>query len=114
MEVSWVFFDVCLEWDEVLVDEGRGLIVAVRLGFQPSTCASGRSRAEIDEQRFLTVFGFRECRVSVCHPIDFHSCPPVFATKKHKQCIRALVPFVAFSLSNLDATARAQAHQARG
>src|SRR5215213_23456 len=76
MEVGGMFFDVCLEWNEVLVDECRGLIVAVRLGFQPSTCASGRGCAEIDEQRFLAVFCFRECRVSICQPIHFHSRPP--------------------------------------
>jgi hypothetical protein len=73
MEVGGVFFDVRLEWDKVLVDECRDLIVAVRLGFQPSTCASGRGRAEVDEQRFPAVLCFRECRVSVASPIHFHS-----------------------------------------
>jgi hypothetical protein len=73
MEIDRVFFDVRFERDEGLVDEGCGLIVAVRLGFQPSTCASGRGRTEINEQGFLAGFCFRECRVSVCHPIYFHS-----------------------------------------
>ena len=91
VEVGRVFFDVRFEWDEVLVDERRGLIVAVRLGFQPSTCASSRRRAEVDEQGFVVGFCFRECRVSVCHPIYFHSCPPkpshcaAKATKKHSK-----------------------------
>ena len=66
MEIDRAFFDVRLERDEGFVYECCGLIVAVRLGFQPSTCASGRGRAEINEQRFLAVFCFRERRVSVC------------------------------------------------
>jgi hypothetical protein len=66
MEVDRVFFDVHFERDEVFVDEGCGLIVTVRLGFQPSTCASGRGRTEIDEQRFLAAFCFRKRSVSVC------------------------------------------------
>ena len=73
VEVGGMFFDVCLEWDEVFVDECRDLIVAVRLGFQPSTCASGWSGAEVDEQRLLLSFRFRECRVSVCQPMYFHA-----------------------------------------
>jgi hypothetical protein len=74
MEVGGMFFDVGREWDEVLVDECRDLIVAVRLGFQPSTSASGRRSAEINDQRFLAGFRLRECRVSVFDPIYFHSC----------------------------------------
>ena len=84
VEVGGMFFDVCLEWDEVFVDECRDLIVAVRLGFQPSTSTSGRRRAEIDEQGFLVVFCFGECRVGISYPIYFHS-RLLFATKKHKK-----------------------------
>jgi hypothetical protein len=77
VEVGGVFFDVRFEWDEVFVDECRDLIVTVRLGYQPSTCASGRRRAEVDEQRFSGVLCFRECRISVSQPIYFHDYPPV-------------------------------------
>jgi hypothetical protein len=73
MEVNRVFFDVCLERHEVGVDKRSSLVIAVRLGFQPSTCASGRSGAEVDEQRLLLSFRFRECRVSVCQPMYFHA-----------------------------------------
>jgi hypothetical protein len=66
MEIDGAFFDMCLEWDEGFVDKCCGLIVAVRLGFQPSTCASGRGRTEINDQRFLAGFCFRERRVGVC------------------------------------------------
>jgi hypothetical protein len=66
MEIDRAFFDVRLERDEGFVYECCGLIVAVRLGFQPSTCTSGRGSAEINEQRFFAGFCFRERRVSVC------------------------------------------------
>jgi hypothetical protein len=72
VEISGVFFDVCLEWHEVVVNKRGSLVIAVRLGFQPSTRASGRRGAKIDEQRLLLGFGFRECRVSVFQPMYFH------------------------------------------
>jgi hypothetical protein len=72
VEISGVFFDVCLEWHEVVVNKRGSLVIAIRLGFQPSTRASGRRGAKIDEQRLLLGFGFRECRVSVFQPMYFH------------------------------------------
>ena len=48
MKVSGTFLDVILKWDEIFVDKGGGLFVAVRLGFQPGACASGWRRAEVN------------------------------------------------------------------
>jgi hypothetical protein len=53
MKVSRVFFDVGFERNEILVDERRGLLIAVRLSFQPSACTSSRRRTEINEHGFL-------------------------------------------------------------
>ena len=76
MEVSGMLFDVCFERYEVFVDEGSGFVVAVRFGLQPNTSASGRSSAEIDQHRSFTGLCFRERRVGVCHPVNFHVlCP---------------------------------------
>jgi hypothetical protein len=72
MEVDGVLFDVSFKWNEVLVDESGDFVVAVRLGFQPSTCASSGSRAEVDEHRLFLSLGLRECSVSVCQPVYFH------------------------------------------
>jgi hypothetical protein len=72
VEVSGVFFDVGLERHEVVVNKCRSLVIAVRLGFQPSTPASGRRGAKVDQQRLLLRFGLRECRVSVFQPMYFH------------------------------------------
>jgi hypothetical protein len=48
-EVRGMFFDVGFERNERRVNEVRDLLIGVRLGFQPSTCASGRRRREIDQ-----------------------------------------------------------------
>jgi hypothetical protein len=37
-----MFFDVGLEWDEILIDETGNVGIRIGLGFQPSTCASSR------------------------------------------------------------------------
>lgn len=76
MEVSGVLFDVCFERYEVFVDEGGGFVVAVRFGFQPNTSASGGSGAEIDQHRSFTGLCFRERRVGICHPVNFHVFSP--------------------------------------
>ena len=77
MEVDGVLFDVRFEGDEILVDERRDFVVAVRLGFQPSACSSGRSRAEVDQQRRLLLLCTRECFIGVCQPIYFHDISSV-------------------------------------
>jgi len=66
MEIRGMLFDVCFERYEVVVNKRSSLVIVVRLGFQPSTCASCRSGAKVDEQRLLLRLGFRERRVSVC------------------------------------------------
>jgi hypothetical protein len=43
-----MFFDVSLKRNEVLIDEIRGFLIRVRLGFQPSTGASGGRRRKVD------------------------------------------------------------------
>lgn len=54
-------------------DEIGNCIVRVRLGVQPSTSASSRRSAEVNQERASAVFCFRECRVDVvCDPVDWH------------------------------------------
>jgi hypothetical protein len=43
-----MFLDVSFERDESLIDEVGGFCVVVGLGFQPSTCASGRGGGKIN------------------------------------------------------------------
>jgi hypothetical protein len=43
-----MFLDVRLDREKIRIDEGCDIFIRVRLGFQPSTSASSRSRAEIE------------------------------------------------------------------
>src|SRR6185503_13011690 len=83
MEVDWSLFDVCCERYEVLVDERSEFVVVVRLGFQPSACASGGRSAEVDHQRLLSFLGLCECLIGILQPIHFHDLSSV-VHKLHK------------------------------
>lgn len=76
MEISGTFFDMSRERHEVFVDQPGGLIVLVGFGFQPNATASAWRGAEIDQQRFLTRFRFRESGVCIFQPIYFHCSAP--------------------------------------
>jgi hypothetical protein len=67
---------VRLDRHEILVDERRGVIVSIGFGFQPNARASSRSSAEINEQRFLFLLGFGECRVCIFVPLHGHLVIP--------------------------------------
>jgi hypothetical protein len=71
-----VFFDVSLDGHKVLVDEGRDFRISVRLGLQPSTCASSRGGAEVNEQRFLRRLTFDQRRVRILVPLHTHFFDP--------------------------------------
>jgi hypothetical protein len=49
VEPDWVFLDVSFYWKEVLVDKLICFLIFIRLGIQPSTRSSSRSRAEIQQ-----------------------------------------------------------------
>src|SRR5246500_5870647 len=49
VEPSRVLLDVSLDGKEVLVNELGRLLIGIRLGIQPSTSSSSRSRAEIEQ-----------------------------------------------------------------
>jgi hypothetical protein len=70
-----MFFDVGFERDEGPVDEVSSFLIAVGLGLQPSTSASGRGSREIDEQRLVFRFSALERLVHVFDPIDEHTSP---------------------------------------
>lgn len=57
MKVLWIVLYVNVEWDEIFFDVSRQTGVAVRLSFEPCAGASARRGAEIDQQRFILVFG---------------------------------------------------------
>jgi hypothetical protein len=73
-EILRILFDVNAEGNKIFVDERRQTGVFVRLVFEPLTGPSGRSRAEIYQQRFFLLFGLRQSFVGVFDPIYGHSC----------------------------------------
>ena len=68
-----MFFDVCFEWNESLVDEVCDFLIGVGLSLQLSTCASSRRGGKIDQERFVLSLCLFERRVGIFDPIDEHS-----------------------------------------
>jgi hypothetical protein len=56
MEPRRMFLDVGFDGQENLVNEIGGFLVLVGLGIQPSTGASGRSRAEVQQNGAASLF----------------------------------------------------------
>ena len=65
-----LFFDVNLGGDEFGADQVYDALVRIDLGFQPSTAASGRCGAEIEESRFRLLLRGLQCLVRVREPVD--------------------------------------------
>jgi hypothetical protein len=72
MKIRGMFLDVRGEVYEVVVDEGRSFVVAIRFGFQPNAAASSGRGAEVNEHRLLTGFCFGQGSVCIFHPVYFH------------------------------------------
>jgi hypothetical protein len=70
MKPGGMFLNVSFERNKVLMDKVCDFVVAVCLGFQPSTGTSGRRGREINQQGFVLSFGFGECCVHVFLPIN--------------------------------------------
>lgn len=70
MKVARIFLDVNVERDEICFDVRRQTGIAVRLVLESLTCASGRSSAEIDEQRFVLFLSSIQCLVGIGDPVD--------------------------------------------
>jgi len=57
VEPSWMFLDVGLYGQEVFGDKPGRLLIFIRLGIQPSTCASSRGCTEVQQYRARLFFG---------------------------------------------------------
>jgi len=51
-----MFLNVRFHWKEFLVDEFGSFLIFIRLGIQPSTGSSGRSRAEVQQDGAKLLF----------------------------------------------------------
>jgi len=65
-----LFLDVKSGWNEVLRDEFADLGIRINLGFQPSASPSHRCSGEIEQQRFVLLFGLCERFVGVADPLN--------------------------------------------
>jgi hypothetical protein len=61
VESGGLLFDVDVEGDELVANERRDLVIAVRFGFQPNATPSGGCRAEVDEKRLFRLRGLAQC-----------------------------------------------------
>jgi hypothetical protein len=68
VEPGRIFLDVDGNRYEFLIDKGPELWISVRLGFQPSACASSGSGAEVNQHWLLLCFGLGECSVYIFVP----------------------------------------------
>jgi hypothetical protein len=73
MEPRRVFLDMGLDGQEIRLDELRGSVIRVGLGFQPGTSPSSRRRAEIQQHRAVGLPGLRQRGIHVLDPIDRHT-----------------------------------------
>jgi hypothetical protein len=67
-----MFFNVGLYRKEVFADEVRGLLIFIRLGVQPSTRPSRRSRAEIQQNNTGLLFRGGKRLIDILAPIYSH------------------------------------------
>jgi len=72
MEVDGVFLDVRFYWKEILIDEGRDIIVGVGFGLQPNACASSWSSAEVEQQGLFVGLCLSECGINIFVPLNSH------------------------------------------
>jgi len=59
------------------VDELRSLLIFIRLGIQPSTGSSSRSRAEIQKDGAGLLLRCGQSLIDILAPINAHHSPPL-------------------------------------
>ena len=67
-----MFLDVGFDGQKILVDEGLGLLVFIRLGIQPSTGASCGSCAEVQQNGSILLLGCHKRLINVLAPTYGH------------------------------------------
>jgi len=79
-----LLFYVDFDGDKVLIEELSYTIVGVDLGVQPSAPRSHWCGAEIKKHRSGVLAGFRQSRVDVSIPVNFHdtSIPQIDTKRK--------------------------------
>ena len=71
-----MFLNVSFYRKEILVDEFVSFLVFIRLGIQPSTCPSRRSRAEIQQDGAGLLPACGQGLIDILAPIHAHDSAP--------------------------------------
>jgi hypothetical protein len=67
-----MLLDMRLDWKKIRVDEVRDASIRVRLGLQPSACASSRGRAKIEQNRPAVAARLGQRGIDVFAPLNLH------------------------------------------
>jgi hypothetical protein len=77
VEPGRVFFYVSFDGKEIFVNEFGSLLIGIRLGIQPSTSSSSRSRAEIQQDGTGLLLRGCEDLIDIFAPIHTHNSPRI-------------------------------------
>ena len=72
MEICGRLFDVEGYGKKTLVNEVCDFLIGVRFGFQPNTCSSSGSGAEVEKNRFTAGLRLLQCSIRVFDPLHSH------------------------------------------
>ena len=97
-EALGLLFDVDLDRDEILTDEGRYAVIGVNLGFQPSAPRSHRGGAEIEEHRPVAFLSLRQGGIRIANPVYFHVTSIVHGAEKGKGVVSRQLSAVSLSV----------------
>ena len=70
-----MFFNVGFYRKEILADKFGSLLIFIRLGIQPSTGSSRRSRAEIQQDGAKLLLRYGQGLMDVLAPVHAHHSP---------------------------------------
>ena len=73
MEPGGMFLDVRLDREKICIYESSNALIRIRLGFQPSTSASSRRGAEIEQDGPARFLRFRQSGIDVFAPLNCHA-----------------------------------------
>ena len=107
MEPRGVFLDMRLDRKKIRVDEVRDASIRVRLGLQPSACASSRGRAEIQKNRPVAFTRLRQRGIDVFAPLNLHVAILVHGQPKQESEITEVESTELFPLPAAESAAAA-------
>src|SRR3974377_336310 len=94
---GWVFLYMSLDGKEVLPNELSSSLIFVRLGLQPSTRSSSRSRTEIQENSTGVLLRCGQGLINGFAPVDAHHSPPLrrmlSRVRIRRLCMKIMRPF---------------------